>query len=698
MKKFIIYYFLFLCSAFIFLSSGVLDSQDGLQYLAVARNIYYKGEPTAPDYEFNIDKNIHMSTFVGKNGKTYSPTGLGFSLAYLPSVVITDIVYKFYNISPPTHFPLESDWLIFLLASFTNSFFAALLGVILFIYFITLKLKRKHALLMSFCSLFATNLFVYAKHSAAHMMFISFLVLSFLLIKKYSISRKKTLLFFSAISYGIVMITYNQTFILSLPVFGIYYLILIKPKLNLDSFIKILKNILIFLLGLAPFIVIYFWFEINRAEPSINMVTASFYSFYLKDILFRLPIWVFVEGLYGQLFSPGRSFFLYSPLVLIILFFWFKIRAQIKPELIIFLLLSIIYIFFFSSQYAYRQSDQVYAELWHGESSWGPRYLTPLIPFGMLIVGSIFVQLSKKQKILVFLPLAILGLYVEILGVFMPYQIKYHNLETRFFVNGVEYPNSLYSNFLPRFSPIFTMSKNLILTVKAFPKTLDHGIYNVKFYDGIDFPFNVGPERWRTLNENSYISFDNNQMKPVQNMSFGIINHPIGNSSSSAHLQFSLNNHLLSSKPIELSLKERKLIELPIKQNYLKFTENQLIVSVKYDDPNIVKNHSQILGWINFFINDTPINMESIDVPYISPLGPKMTGIKYQNYGGKNQDPWLTWQIHTQIFERVPDFWWIKALYYWDFPKQLFLIAFLVNIGTVIYFTLKTYSIIKNFK
>jgi hypothetical protein len=676
----------------------VIDSQDGLQYLAVARNIYYKGEPTGPLYEFNENKNIHMSTYIGKDGKTYSPTGLGFSLAYLPAVAITDMVYKYYNVSPPVHFPLESDWLIFLLASFTNSFFAASLGLILFLYFLALKIRLKQALLMSMVSLFATNLLVYSKHSVAHMVFTSFLVLAFFLVKKYSLSHKKFLLFFSAISYGIVLIAYNPTFLLPFPVLILYYLLLTKPQLNRNSFISILKDAYVFLLGLIPLMIIYVWFENIRAQGSISSSSPQYFSSVAANTLSHIQIPVIIEGLYGQLLSPGRSFFLYSPLILIILFFWHKIRNKIVSELIVFLMISIIYIFFFSTQYAFRESDQVVAELWHGESSWGPRYLTPLIPFGMLVVGNIFVALSKMQKIFIFLPLAILGLYIELLGIFMPYQIKYHNLESRFFINGIEYPVSIYSNFLPRFSPIYTMSKSFIKTIQLFPKTLEHGIYNVKFYDGVDFPFNVGPERWRVIDETGHISFDNNDKQPIKEIIFGIINHPIGNSSSSANLQFMLNNHPISLEKEVLSLRERKLIKIPIKKEYLKSTNNQLIIKIQFDDPNVVINHTQIIGLINSSINNIPINMESIDIPYISPLGPKMTGTTYQNYGGTNQDPWKTWQIHTQIFERVPDFWWVKAIYYWDFPKQIFLAAFLLNLSLVLFTAQKIYSMQKKLK
>src|SRR5258706_15369396 len=107
MKKIVIYYFLLLLSVFIFLSSGIIDSQDGFEYVEVARNIYYTGQPTGPVYKYDTRENIFMAVHKGKDGKTYSNVGLGFSLAMLPAVAITDAIYKIYHISPPVNFPLD---------------------------------------------------------------------------------------------------------------------------------------------------------------------------------------------------------------------------------------------------------------------------------------------------------------------------------------------------------------------------------------------------------------------------------------------------------------------------------------------------------------------------------------------------------------------------------------------------------------
>ena len=692
MKKLIIYYSLFLFSLLSFFPSGIIDSQDGFQYLAVARNIYYTGKPTAPVYEYDTRTNIHMSVVTGKDGNIYSLTSLGYSLAYLPAVAITDMVYKIYGVSPPIHFPLENDWLMFLTASFTNSFFGAMLGVILFLYLLELGLSKRKAIFISLVGLFATNLLVYAKHSFAHMMFLTFLTLSFLLIRLYSTTKRKYLLIISGLSFGVVMITYNPTFLLAIPSLFLYYLLLSKHKWNKESLKLIFKNSLIFLIGTLPFILIYSWFENARAVDSFSNLPLTS----TKYLISRVPIGVFFEGIYGQLFSPGRSIFIYSPLLLMIVFFWYKIKKKVYPELFSFFLYSLILITFYAKAFTVGSIDQGITALWHGELSWGPRYLTPLIPLGMLIVGSIYKDLSKKAKYFVFYPLIVIGIYVEILGILMPYQTKLFNLQDKFFLNGTEYHATVYSNFLPRYTPILNMSKNLVKLVQNFPKTFDHGIYNVRFYDGIDFPFNVGPERWRVIEGKGYISFDDNSKSPVKEFTFGLINHPISEASHSATVQFVLNNTPLLEQPFQLNVTQRELVKIPIRKDLIKSKNNQLMVDVEYDDQTVTVQNKQILGLQSFDINGQRQNMESIDVPYVSSLGPKIAGANYQNWGGTNQDPWKTWHIHTQMFERLPDFWWIRNLYYWDIPKRWILIPFAINISALLFFAVKLFSTIRN--
>jgi hypothetical protein len=238
------------------------------------------------------------------------------------------------------------------------------------------------------------------------------------------------------------------------------------------------------------------------------------------------------------------------------------------------------------------------------------------------------------------------------------------------------------------------MSKNLVKLVRIFPKTFEHGIYNVRFMDGIDFPFNVGKERWRVVEGQGYASFDNNSANPVNKISFDLINHPLSSTKEIAKINLTLNGKELLQKPVTLKIAERKRVEVAIDGALVKAVGNNLVISVDYGKSVVRQDNTQILGIISMTINNVGINLESIDSPYVSSLGPKMAGVVYNNWGGTNKDLWRQWEIHTQMFERLPDFWWVRNLYYWDIPKKFILGPFLIIIAAVGVLAVKLYKLL----
>ncbi|NMC98385.1 MAG: hypothetical protein GYA62_01495 [Bacteroidales bacterium] len=338
-------------------------------------------------------------------------------------------------------------------------------------------------------------------------------------------------------------------------------------------------------------------------------------------------------------------------------------------------------------------SEQGFVGLWPGESSWGPRYLSPLIPFGMLLVGFIYQKLSKVQKLFTVLPLVIIGTYIEIIGITMPYQIKYHYLEKNFFINYTEYNVYTYVNLLPRYSPIIMMTKNLYHLIKNFRRTTIPETYNVKMYDGISFAFDVGHERWRSIYNTGYIYFDNFKNDQISKISFDLINHPLSDTKEPLLLGFEINGQKIKSDITTIKITERKRVTLDTSNIKILPENNLLVIKAIYKTNNIINDNKQIAGIINMWINKTPINKELIRVPYVDQIGSKVVNAKYANWGNTAKDPWIYWDLHTQVYERTLDFWWIKPIYYWDFPKKPFLILFIFNVlglGGSTYFLIKS--------
>jgi hypothetical protein len=144
------------------------------------------------------------------------------------------------------------------------------------------------------------------------------------------------------------------------------------------------------------------------------------------------PIWI---GLYGNLFSPGRSIFLYSPPIILALFVWSKFYQRYRAEALLFLMIIITYLVAYS----------LYGH-WHGGWAWGPRFLMPLLPLFIIPIGYF---LEGRRRIIITTLLAGLGVGVQLLGI----TINYSYIHWDWLAMNLSLKNPDYL-FLPAISPI----------------------------------------------------------------------------------------------------------------------------------------------------------------------------------------------------------------------------------------------------
>lgn len=666
MKKFIVFYFLFCFSFFSFFASGFMDSQDGLQYLTIARRIYYDHTIEMPKFDYSDRSNIHFNTIKASNGKTYSPTGIGYSLALIPAVAIEDVFLKIAGVDEIKAFPLQSDWPVLLFASMTNAFFGAVFVLSFYFYLKLLKVNHHNSLFLSSFLSVGSSILVYSKHTFAHMMFVSFMFLTFMLFKRYSITKKKRNLFLSGVSFGVTLISYNSTYLFVLPALSIYYLLL-NVK-NIKQLIKKIKNHilsgLVFLTGLLPFYLFNY---------SITSITKSARA---TDQLLTTVSWlkpyVFIEGIWGTLFSPGKSIFLYSPILIILIIFWHKLNfRKYKAEIISGLTLFFTYFYFIATLLG--NEDFL---LWHGDSSFGNRYMLATLPFLLIFVSLIYLKLNKKIKYLVFYPILFISILVQIVGVTQPYQIRFAGLAGNFKLNGRIFDISEYGNIIPRYSPLLSMSKKLARKVLDLKVSLNRDRNQISFYDGFGYPFGAGDNYWRSMEEYSLLKVPDNSK-----VSLKIINHQVIQSSTySAKLTIKNND----KEWVELlDPGESRVIELNTKSELLIFNKTFIGTS----SASIPKE--QVVFITQVWINDQYQNLNTIDYPYVSPISKSILNIDYEYWGNKQKDPWSIWYMHSGVYEKTFDFWWLRPLQYWDLPKNFFIALFLINMGSIGYFGFK---------
>lgn len=646
--------FLFLVSFLSLFSSGVLESEDGWLYSSVARNLYYKHQVTSAPYEYP-DKNVHMNTYIGSDGRWRAPGSLGYSIALIPAIASSDLVHRFYGATPPEHFPLESDWSFHLFASMTNAWLGALLGIILFLYARALKFSEREALAVSILTIFTTNLFPLTRFSFPHMLFTTFLVGTFYGLKRFAQTQNLRFLILSAACYAGVFISYNITYLVPLPALFLYLLLLETPRQR----------------------------KITIAASAVAGVLI-FVAFFKRLLGFlstiQVPLKPLLEGLNGYLFSPGKNMFLYSPPLIILPMFWHKLEKEYRSEILSFLMLTATYFVFVGSAFLPKGLEKY--PIWHGGMVWGPRYISSTIPFLMLLVFIIVRNLTKWQRKFIILPIFLVGFLAQLPGATVPYLLQYRDVPYNIFVGQTELTYYDYASFIPRYSPFYNLSKEFVRKITSFPTTINRGPFDVRFFDGFDIPYYNGGGILRGFREVGYISVVNSPSHPLRTIEFTFYNAPDNNSATEAAALVTLSHNGNEQTVTVLAINEATLAaQVEEKSQRLVFT-----LTTQYEQVPLVPH---VLYIKEMKINGKAVNLGSLDYPDVSSLGSKTTPFPYHYYGKVITDRWKLWDLRARIQEQTFDLWWVKNLYYWDRPQLFIWSLFGVNIIVCAFSALK---------
>ncbi len=648
--KFLFTLFFAVWTTLLLCSSGVIESEDGWLYLSVAKNIYYRHAIESAPNEYPL-LNVHMNTTQGADGKWRTTGALGYSLAQVPAVAASDLVHRILGTPPSSHFPLEHDWTLHFFASMTNSFWATILTIILILYAHSIFQDKQRALLIGLLSLFATNLLPLAKESFAHILFTTAVVGCFYTVRSLILTKKLKYLVGLTVAAILVAVAYNVSYYLPI-VPLIVYAYLLTPTSKRRRFHQIAGAlVLMSLYWLLPFV--WSMLPVLHVNPK-----------------------VFAEGVVGLLFSPGKSIFLYSPLLLIPWIFWHKARREYFPEYVSFALLSGMYLFFFSNAaIPYVNGDL--APIWHGGMDWGPRYLSTLIPFGMLTFGMILPSLSRKEKWLTVYPFLVASLWIQLVAISIPYLLQYRDIPNSIQIGANEFSVYDYASFIPRFSPLYIMSKEFVHRIKDFRKTIDHGPYTVKFYDGFEVPHFTGLGPFRGFRTQGHISFIVPEGTSLETMHFSLYNsQEFPESSSSAIIAFRLNDTQIASASVQASGNADTTLSIP--PALLLPGKNRLDLFASYP---ATKSAAQVVYIRTLKMNESPVNLETLDYPDVATGGRSPVETSYQYFGNVQADNWKLWYLRARITERTFDFWWIKNLYYWDKPQRALAIACMILVG-----------------
>ena len=402
----------------------------------------------------------------GRGGAYYGRYGLLQSVVSIPLYLIGSGVDHVASPSTRAMFagPNIGDWggtVPIFFVSLLNAFITPLTCLLVFLFTLRLGLGLRTAYIVMFLFGFSTLAWTYAHDYFQHPLEALLLLLTIYML----FVNRERLSMTTAVAAGVPLgmaILARLNIALIVPVITVYVFFLASGwDGHSDSDVELGGGLISRLAARIhrPFegIPIADWWSITAVRSVIGFLifpTLSFVSYlalnYYRFGTVRDPAvnnivhgsLDILVGLYGNLLSPGRSVFLYSPPLILALIAFGQFYRRFRAEALLIAGISLTYLLLYSIPLD-----------WDGGWSWGPRYLLAVVPLLMLPLGFF---LTSRTRIVIAALVGVIGAAIEILGVAINVSYVYWD-----WVNMRLTPDTAYL-FVPAISAIPTHARDLV--------------------------------------------------------------------------------------------------------------------------------------------------------------------------------------------------------------------------------------------
>ncbi len=404
--------------------------------------------PSVKDLGFNVNYTVYANTALQK-GNTSNPSSITLEPVYtVRSLLLSAAAVPFYYAA--IFFSASPAVIVGL---FVNSLFISLTAIIIFC--ICIELQRSNKIAFATSLVYCVCSFVWPYNATFWVQPLQGLLLvsstyfilltshhNHLFLCNYVLERKRRSFLFAGLaglSLGLSVFA-HPTSLIFIPAFLAYsfFSVMRHQKQNFILLLLILGTVL-FLTGLT-----------NYAR--YGSFTEFGYGYF--STLAAHNGW---KGLIGLLVSPGAGLIFYFPLA-ILLPLGAKYMYKENKSLFYLCLYIIVanWIYFGTLSFGFEPAS------WSGGVAWGPRYLLPVVPFMLIILGSIFQNIKKRILLKsIVLGLCIAGFYVNLSGVLIWFQ--YGLMYGWTFERLASFPNYMDTmTWSPFYSPIVLHTKALL--------------------------------------------------------------------------------------------------------------------------------------------------------------------------------------------------------------------------------------------
>ncbi len=424
---FLAVFFIFWSSFYMLFARGVPSNGDPVNYFVVAQSIVERGTVA-------LERNEFVPLERGKNGAYYSKFGIGQSLAEAPFYWVGRLFAPRGGNEPYRYFFLyfASESSVPVICALICVFFALLA--------LELGYTRRAAAAGSFILGLGTLIWPYAKIGFSEPLQGFALLGAFLYALR---SRNRNCVVCAATSglFAGALILTKTANLITVPLFLAYLVFSNEQPAGRRLF-----RAAAFLAQIAIFLSLQLIYN--------NIRFGSFWDFGYntgRDAVFGFSVSP-LSGLYGFLLSPGKSIFVYSPVLVAALIGAGSFHRRRREESLLLWAIVASVALMYGRWWA-----------WHGDWCWGPRFLVPLVPLLLLPALPVLeafrrTRAAGKAALLLLIGISI---YVQVLGVsvnFYEYiMISRHQAPYEmFYAYGGEdqRDDQLKAHFVPEFSPV----------------------------------------------------------------------------------------------------------------------------------------------------------------------------------------------------------------------------------------------------
>ncbi len=383
---------LFLLTVYWFGMSGWAQYGDEIEKYRVAQSIVEEG-----DFSFRPTATRNV---IGVGGQTYSVYELGQSVAAIPFYIIGRILSVFFPVS-------DSNWITLLLVGLLNPLLTALTGVVLFETCAQLGFGQRTSLLLALAYGLGTIAFAYAKGFAREPLLGLWLLLAFYAVYRFRQTNRAVWLLAAGIFAGLLAFT---KFIQAIAIpFLIAYIVAVIYSNRRRATAQSLGAIAIFILPSLVMLATQILYALARFGTLYGGIAGTEKNpvEWIVELIGKSQPLVAIGGL---LFSPEKSVFLYSPLIILGLLAWCEFFRRNAHEAALLLALALAAF-----------TSNILRPDWDGGTWWGPRYLAQMTPLLVIPIGARLgdsARAARKVWDILFAALFVFGVLVQAVALF----------------------------------------------------------------------------------------------------------------------------------------------------------------------------------------------------------------------------------------------------------------------------------------